>query len=230
MVFSLVSLLGLALTAGLVQVTRLQSHNAIAQAQAENRRAAAYQLAEQIRHSSNELSMMARLYLSTAEPRYQTYYQRILAIRRGSSPRPLGYDGSFWDRVLAKGEAGITYGPPKAFMNLARESSLGAGEIEALQSSLAASEQVAKIEGDLMRTFAARGARPADPGNPARAAPLYERLASGDYFNARNAIAAGVERFKDLVDRRTQDEIAALRERRCKLLKRQLGFVATLII
>jgi PAS domain S-box-containing protein len=226
----LVSLVGLALVAGLVQVTRLQSHNAIAQAQVENRRAAAFQLAEQVRHSANELSMMVRLFLTTADPRYQTYHQRILAIRRGSAPRPVGYDGSFWDRVLANGDTGVVYGPAKAFLDLARESSLGPGEIEALQSSLSASDQVAGMEFELMRSFAARGARPGDSGNPGRAAPMYQRLASPDYFNARNAIAVGVEKFKELVERRTQDETASLRVRSSKLLKWQLGLVASLLV
>ena len=230
MAATLVACLGLALLAGLVQVTRLQSHNAISQAHVENRRGAAYQLAEQLRQSSNELSMMVRLYLSTGEARYRDFYQRILAIRRGSAPRPTDYDGSYWDRVLAKGEAGVTYGPPKAYADLVRESGLVAAETEALQSSLTASDQLAKVELGLMQQFAARGAKPGDPGNAARAAPMYQRLASADYFNARNAITAGVEQFNQLVDQRTQSEVQALRARSGLLLKWQLGLAAALLL
>ena len=60
-----------------------------------------------MRQSSNDLTRMVRLYATTGDARYRRYYDEILAIRRGEAPRPRDYDSSFWDRVLAEGEAGV---------------------------------------------------------------------------------------------------------------------------
>ena len=66
-----------------------------------------FALSDQMRQSSNDLTRMVRLYVdhrrASATARY---YDEILAIRRGEAPRPVDYDSSYWDRVLADGEPG----------------------------------------------------------------------------------------------------------------------------
>src|SRR5262249_59600590 len=47
---------------------------------------------------------MARLYAVTGEARYRTYFDRILAIRDGTAPRPLDYGNVYWDFVVAWGK------------------------------------------------------------------------------------------------------------------------------
>ena len=92
------------LVAALIVVTTLQLRGSQRQADAENRRTESFLLADSMRQSSNELTNMVRLYVSTGDPRYRGYYDEILAIRSGTAPRPRGYDSSFWDRVLADGK------------------------------------------------------------------------------------------------------------------------------
>ena len=58
-------------------------------------------LAEQLRRSSDDLTRMARLYVSTGDGKYRDYFLRILSIRNGSQPRPADYGGVYWDRVLS---------------------------------------------------------------------------------------------------------------------------------
>ena len=91
-------------------VASLQVRTAALQAEAENRRHESFKLAEAMRQSSNDLTRMVRLYVATGETRYKDYYDEILAIRNGTAPRPLDYDGSLWDRITANGKAGVRYG------------------------------------------------------------------------------------------------------------------------
>src|SRR5688500_12347397 len=80
-------------------LTTLQLRGASFQVQAENRRTESFLLADQMRQTSNDLTNMVRLYVSTGDRRYRAYYDEILAIRAGRTPRPRDYDSSFWNRV-----------------------------------------------------------------------------------------------------------------------------------
>ena len=66
---------------------------------AEERRHKSYQLADELRQSSDDLTRLARTYAVAGDPRYRDYYWRILDIRNGKSVRPPGYEGVYWDLV-----------------------------------------------------------------------------------------------------------------------------------
>ncbi|MGI9100677.1 MAG: hypothetical protein ACR2H2_19675 [Solirubrobacteraceae bacterium] len=75
------------LAAGLFSVTILQRDTATRRTDAEHQRVTSFRLSDQMRQSSNDLTRMVRLYVTTGEPRYRRYYDEILAIRRGAAPR-----------------------------------------------------------------------------------------------------------------------------------------------
>src|SRR3954464_2731471 len=56
-----------------------------------------YQLADELRHSSDDLTRFARTYVVTGDPKYERYYRNVLAIREGKAPRPLDYKNGYWD-------------------------------------------------------------------------------------------------------------------------------------
>lgn len=68
---------------------------------AESKRYESYLLADELRQSSDDLTRMARTYTVTGEPRFRKYFNRILDIRDGKTPRPATYSGIYWDFVTA---------------------------------------------------------------------------------------------------------------------------------
>ena len=63
-----------------------------------------YLLADELRQSSDDLTRMARTYVVTGDPLYETIYWHILAIRNGEKPRPENYERIYWDLVLNEGD------------------------------------------------------------------------------------------------------------------------------
>ena len=218
------------LLGALMYVTQLQSRNTHQQAAAETRRNASYRLAEQMRQSSNELTMMVRLYVSTGEPRYREYFEQILAIRAGTAPRPENYEISFWDHVLARGTSSIRYGEPKSLVALMRDAKFTEQEFKSLDDSREVSDRLARIETDVMEGLEALNIPPGDPRFAQQVAPLYQRLVGRDYYDYKNQIMVAVERFIGLVDRRTLADVQVLRERSEWLLSIQIALVAAALL
>ena len=64
-------------------------------------------LADNLRQTSDDLTLMARLHAITGDPLYREYFDEILDIRNGDAPRPANYFGvPYWDIVLDTGERG----------------------------------------------------------------------------------------------------------------------------
>ena len=216
------------LAAGLFSVTILQRDTATQRTDAEHQRVTSFRLSDQMRQSSNDLTRMVRLYVETGAPRYRRYYDEILAIRRGNAPRPRNYDSSFWDRVLAEGDAGVRTGPPRSLPELMRRARFSQAEFTALNASLAASDNLAKLERRVMDAVAPRIARGVDRAYAGDVGPQYRRLVDDPYHREKGRIMAAIERFTALVDRRTSARSEALQNRTERLLVSQTGILALL--
>ncbi len=219
-----------ALLLALGYVSTWQVRTAALQAEAETRRTESFLLAEAMRQSSNDLTRMVRLYVATGETRYKGYYDEILAIRNGTAPRPLHYDGSLWDRVLVEGRDALQYGPPKSLVQLMRDAKFSEAEFEALNASRQASDALAEIEIEVMAKVAKRIAEGVDARYIDDVYPQYKRLADDTYHRHKGLIMAAVERFQQMVDARTQAEVQGLRERSTRLLRSQIGFLVLLLL
>ncbi|MGQ0619175.1 MAG: response regulator [Panacagrimonas sp.] len=218
------------LLAVLVYVTSVQVRTVSLQAQAESRRAGSLALAEQMRLSSNQLTEMVRLHVATGERRYRDYFEQILAIRSGAAPRPLDYDGSFWDRVLPNGMLGVQYGPPQSLAALMRDAQFTQAEFDALDASREASDRLAQIETEVMDGLAALPFKSTDAAYAAEARPYYLRLADQAYLGAKAEIMRAIERFISMVNARTLAEVEVLRARGGTLLKVQIALVGGLLL
>ena len=226
---ALLGALGL-LVGALFLVTTLQLRGATSQARAENRRHESFGLADSMRQSSNDLTRMVRLYVSTGDTRYRDYFNEILAIRGGAGPRPVEYDSSFWDRVLAEGKGFVRYGPPQSLTDQMRAAQFTTREFEALQASLAASEDLARLELEVMDRVAQRIARGVDDAYIADVNPDYQRLVDDYYLAQKGVIMDAIGDFIDLVDQRTLADVERVRADNRTLFTVQLGILGVIVL
>ena len=69
-------------------------------AEAERQKYQSYQLADELRQSSDDLTRMARTYAVTGKEKYQKFFDRVLTIRNGETSRPADYNDIYWDLVV----------------------------------------------------------------------------------------------------------------------------------
>ena len=55
------------------------------------------QAADRLRHSSDELTHFARIYVITGNEKFKQQYFDVLDIRNGTKPRPQSYYSIYWD-------------------------------------------------------------------------------------------------------------------------------------
>lgn len=192
---------------------------------AEGERSRSVALAESLRTSSNDLTRMVRLYAATGDDRYRVIFERILAIRAGTAPRPRDYDQSFWDRVLDRGEAGVRLGPARSLEALMRDEGFRPDELRALQRALGTSNRLARTESEVIAAIQGANLRPSDPRAPAVLFPQFQRLADPAYHREKGRIMAAIDQFVALVTRRADARLARLRDRERSLGEVQLGLL-----
>jgi len=113
---------------------------------AENSRFQTYQIADGLRHTSDDLTRMARLYAVTGEARYQDYFQEILDIRSGDAPRPDQYFRVYWDFVVDSGQRPRTAHRALPLDELARQAGFTEREFKLLRQSEDNSNLLAQLE------------------------------------------------------------------------------------
>jgi signal transduction histidine kinase/HPt (histidine-containing phosphotransfer) domain-containing protein/FixJ family two-component response regulator/HAMP domain-containing protein len=209
-------------------VTLLQVRTATKRSEAERQRVTSFRLSDGMRQSSNDLTRMVRLYVTTGDPRYRRYYDEILAIRSGDAPRPLDYDSSFWDRVLADGEGQVRRGPPAALTELMRRAHFSTDEFAALAASLRASNDLALLELKMMNMVAPRIAAGVDRDYLREVAPRYARLVDDNYHAQKRKIMEAIDRFTALVDARTARRAQDLQGSTDRLLAVQTAILVLL--
>ena len=217
------------LVAALSFITSRQLDSATQRAQSEQRRFESIRIAASLRKSSDDLTNMVRLYVTTGQSRYRRYYDELLAIRNGYSPRPRNYDAAFWDRVLAGGKGGVTYGPPQSLTAQMREARFTEGEFEALSAALRTSNRLAEIETDVTRRVAARIARGVDAAYARDVRPQLQRLVDAEYLGEKRRIMEAIERFGGLVDARTAAETDRFATRNDQWLAAQVAILALIV-
>jgi signal transduction histidine kinase/HPt (histidine-containing phosphotransfer) domain-containing protein/ActR/RegA family two-component response regulator len=211
-------------------VTTLQLRASDVQARAGTQRNTSFRLADSMRKSSNDLTLMVRLYVSTGQPRYRDYYEEILAIRSGTSPRPLRYDASFWDRVLAEGKGFVEYGRPESLVDQMRAADFTEGEFDALNASLDASNDLAVLELEVMNRVASRIARGVDSSYLSDVAPDYQRLVDPFYLAEKGVIMSAIGDFVARVEARTLSAVERARSESRALSVVQIVILALIVL
>jgi len=213
--FLLVFAILLALLAGVFYLMTLVVQHQAVVAEAELRRHESYKLADELRQSSDDLTRMARTYVVTGDPAFEEYFQRILAIRNGDSPRPEGYDGIYWDFVTASRATPAAGGEAVALQELMRRMDFTEGEFAKLREAQESSDTLVALEERAMA--AVKGLLPDPdgayvvPGEPDL--ELARELMHGQaYHEAKAAIMAPIDEFFRMVQTRTTRETEILRD------------------
>lgn len=152
----------------------------------------AYQLADELRQSSDDLTRMARLYAVTGDVRYKDYFQQILDIRRGAAPRPVHYSGIYWDLVTDAHQH-----PPDrqgtesaALRDLMTEAGFTEYELDLLDVAESRSDDLAVIETEAMKAAAEQ-----QPD-------AVKRLHSPDYNHMKAQVMQPIEDMRQGLDQR----------------------------
>ncbi|MFM9437835.1 diguanylate cyclase (GGDEF)-like protein/PAS domain S-box-containing protein [Janthinobacterium sp. CG_23.3] len=168
----------------------------------EEHRLRSLTLADELFQSSEDLTRMARSYVTTADPAYEARYDAILAIRNGRRPRPLRYSPTYGNLAgMGRGPA-VAMGEATPLSELIRREGAAAREFDLLRQSLANSDALVAFE---RLAFAAVKERHAHE----RAAAV-GLLYGPRYLDAKATIMAPIQRFADAINARTKRELNTL--------------------
>ena len=218
------------LVASLFILTSLQLQGSNHEAKVENRRTQSLLIANSMQESSDDLTLMVRLYVSTGQPQYRDYYNEILAIRAGTAPRPLNYTSTFWDQVLAHGTGFVTYGPPESLTDQMRAAGFTPLEFDALNSALRSSNQLATLELLVMDQVALRIAKGVNATYSTDVEPDYRLLVDANYLAQKGVIMGAVSDFINLVDQTTAADVARVQRDNHRLFVAQLAVLAAIVL
>lgn len=200
---------------------------------AEAQKYYSYQLADELRQSSDDLTRMARTYVVTGDEKYQGFYRRILAIRNGEVPRPENYDEIYWDLITREQDSG---NPEQGQKSSLESRMLRAGftvdEFALLKTSQNRSDSLVKLENVAMHAL--QGVY--DDGTGAfqlKKAPdqamAIQILHSPQYHEAKARIMEPIRDFTRMVNQRTALTVLQLETEMKQRLQMGLVLVATLL-
>src|SRR5262245_51909688 len=190
-------------------------------AAAEASRHHSVKLADLLRQTSDDLTRMARLYVVTGEKRYKAYFDRILAIREGTAPRPVDYDNIYWDFLVAWGKPPRPDGRAVPLEQLMREAHFTDDELALLREAKDRSDRLVALESQAMHAVEGRFLDERKQftivGPPNM--DLARRLLHGqEYHRAKAEIMAPIQDFFTRVESRTRAEVIQQRRRGERLL------------
>ena len=196
--------------------------------QSEQHRFRSFSLAMELFQSSEDLTRMARSYVSTGKPIYEKRYFEILDIRNGKQPRPANYNTTYWHLAGVHSGPAVAQGEKIALQELMRREGFTEEEFSLLRKSQANSDHLVIME---KQAFAAmKGLYDDGSGNfTVRRAPnrdyAVRLLYSDEYSNEKARIMAPIEQFMNVLDKRTKAELISFQSK-----LRQYIFLALALI
>ena len=165
---------------------------------ANEQRITSFELSDELRQSSDDLTRMVRTYVATGNPIYKQHYLEILAIRDGKSPRPVNYNHVYWDLVLNDDARPRSFGQAVSMLELMRQAGFTAEEFKHLQAAKAASDWLTSTELTAMALVESTA-----PPTDAHRNTAMQMLGDADYHQAKRDIMQQIGESVDLVGQRT---------------------------
>ncbi len=184
---------------------------------ANEQRITSFELSDELRQSSDDLTRMVRTYVATGNPIYKQHYLEILAIRDGKSPRPVNYGHVYWDLVLNDDARPRSFGKAVSTLELMRQAGFTADELKHLQSAKAASDWLTSTELAAMALVEST-----TPPTDAHRNTASQRLEDADYHQAKCYIMQQIGKSVDLVNQRM---LSAVNDAKLNLGRTRLVFI-----
>ncbi len=169
-----------------------------------------YQLADECRQTSDDLSMMARLYVLTGNKKYDKFYHKIISIRKGISPLPKGYNEVYWDLVLANDIVPISSGEALSFDKRVSQENMSEEKKGLLELSLKNGGLLGELEEEAINARQGKFKNAsgvyflkADP-NPRLARRL---ISDPEYIKRKAATMKPLQEFYNQINQEIQDQM-----------------------
>lgn len=167
---------------------------------ANEQRLHSWQLASELRQSSDDLTRMMRTYAVTGDVQYKENYQEILDIRNGIAPRPIGYENVYWDLALG-GKRPSSKGEIAPLIQRMNQAGFTGDELRKLSDAKNKSDQLVSIERMAMRLTDA-----SEKSSLQRWSAI-EMLHNDLYHQAKFNIMQPIADFNQMVDGRTDNDV-----------------------
>jgi methyl-accepting chemotaxis protein len=171
-----------------------------------------YLLADEFRHSSDDLTRMARSYAITGEQRYEQEYLTVIAMRDGQVARPQAPHRIYWDLILPDGTPPRPAGEVKPLLQSMREMGFTAQEFARLTEAKKNSDELVQLETRAMNAVKGKFLD-ASGGYTVAGAPdmtlARSLLFSEDYQRAKARVMEPVNRFFEAMETRTTHDVFA---------------------
>ncbi|CZF81570.1 Signal transduction histidine-protein kinase BarA [Grimontia celer] len=182
-----------------------------------------YRLAIELKQSSDLLTQFARNYAVTTNNRWRYLFEQVKAVRDGQLPLPSGYNFDYWaqmsdpDKEVVQPEIPIRPDHPSLLSRL-RDAGISESHMSFLTQALSRSQDLIGIEQTAMdliqgRKRTARGIERVIP-DPELAQQM---LFGPDYIHAKSKIMGPIGAFYDAIDKKTTEELNALKQQRANM-------------
>ncbi len=171
-----------------------------------------YQLANELRHSSDDLTRLARTYVvSGGQEKWEKQYLEILDIRNGKIPRPIGYEQIYWDFRAADIDPSKGVGQTIALIDIMKEYGISEEELGKLTEAQVNSNDLVQTETTAMNMV--KGLYSDDNGDfvlqgEPDLVQAREMMHDSVYHQNKAKIMKPVNEFFVLLNERTTNELA----------------------
>jgi two-component system sensor histidine kinase/response regulator len=195
-----------------------------------------YQLAEELRQSSDDLTRFARLYVVTGDPQYEHDYRDVIAIRNGTMPRPENYERIYWDLVIDLGHSPRPATAPVSLLNLMQQAGFTDQELAKLRQAEDRSNALVQTEEIAMHAmkgqYLDKSGGFSKQGTPDKALAI--RLMNDAAYNHQKAlIMQPIDEFMAMVEDRSASDLQRFNKETAfqfRILESFLGIFTGLVV
>jgi methyl-accepting chemotaxis protein len=208
------------LMGAIVSVTRELKDANLKLDQAHESRYHSFVLANEIRHTSEDLTKFGRAYVTTGDPGDEERYYYVLDIFNGKRPRPKNYERFNWDLVNTKQLGSAPAVPGVPLIDLMKQAGFTAAELAKIQEVKASGGALTKIE--IAAFNAVKGQFDDGTGNFTVTGAPNQAMAQELMFDQNYRVKAGrvmvtINDFLRMVDERTERRVSLAQARYSQL-------------